>query len=166
MPYMLFNEQQRDVLFRLKSKIDELNILAQWGIPDTGDSTSLMQVFTAAPSYQGSEEPLPESVGCKLCTMLVEAQYRAIAQIAVLRSMHIQDTVPLHLTLVGQGVFKNPPIVMESAFKAVYDTVKKFNVKVYFHGFSELDVTKIRDGFKFTGITLPIINRDDFFQGR
>jgi len=165
MPYKLSNQQQqKNILNGLRRKIDELNILAQWGIPDTGGSIPLMQVFTAAPSYQGNREPPQYSDGHRLCTLLVEAQYRAIAQIAVLRSMHIHKPVPLHLTLVGQGVFNNPQSVMKSAFKAVYDTVEGFNVKVYFHGFSEPDVMKIKNGFEFTGITLPIIDRDDFFR--
>ena len=59
-----------------------------------------------------------------------------MAQLAALRSL-IPGThrVPLHLTLVGQGVFKNPPSVLQNALRVVLDIVQFYNVDVYIHGF-------------------------------
>ena len=90
------------------------------------------------------EPPDPGSYGEKICTVLVEAQYRAIAQIAAMRSLRTKgERVNLHLTLVGQGAFNNPQSVLKSALKAVYETVSYFDVDVFIHGFSDSDVKKI-----------------------
>lgn len=164
MPYQLSYKDQQRILFRLRQNIGDLLILAQWGIPDTGDS-EMLQVFTAAPSYQGeSGPPSPNSPGHGLCTLLVEAQYRAIAQIAALRSVEIGKNVPLHLTLVGQGAFKNPPGVMRDAFQAVYETVNGFDVTVYFHGFNDSDIKTITDNIPAELGTPPIIETREFFN--
>ena len=143
MPWKLPEKEQQVLYLRLCAKISSLAILAQWGFPDVGDY-HLLQIFTAAPSYQDKDIPSPNSYGEKICTLLVEAQYRAVAQLAAMRSVVSKARVPLHLTLVGQGAFNNPPSVMKAAFLAVLATVECFDVDVYVHGYSKEDVKKIR----------------------
>jgi hypothetical protein len=162
MPYKLKADEQMNILQEIHSKISQLNILAEWGIPDICDS-KILHVFTAAPSYQDQPPPPIQSPGQKLCTLLVEAQYRTIAQIAVLRSAEIQTRVPPHLTLVGQGVFNNPPSVIKSAFQAVYDTVNGFDVDVYFHGYGDADMGKVKGNLPTALGKIPILYAATFF---
>ena len=193
MPWRLTNERQAGILAQTNRNIGQLNILAQWGIPDTDaaqklietpndhDTThpedwdeygipntcscKLLQIFTAAPSYQdAAEPPAANSNGHKLCLLLVTSQYRAIAQIAAIRSTHTQDRVPLHLTLVGQGALKNRGSVMVAAFQTVYDTIIGFPVDVYLHGYTADDVTSIRANVPRSLGTLTTMHADAFFS--
>jgi hypothetical protein len=165
MPYRMSLRQQSNFTTLLRNNIRNLNILAQWGFPEVGDQrNSILQVFTAAPSYQDEATPLEGSHAAEICTILVEAQYRAISQIAATRSFMKRTRVPLHLTLVGQGAFNNPPSVMRAALNAVYDTVSRFDVDVYIHGYSKTDVelihrsvpTQMRTDYTF-------MDKDTFF---
>lgn len=146
-------EQKSALLTHLRTNIKDLRILAQWGLPELGASP-LLQVFTAAPSFQeekGDDEAVREalkpeqgSTDEQICTLLVTFQYRAVAQIAALRSSAVAR-IPLHLTLVGQGAFNNPGCAMKSALQAVHDAVKGFNVDVYIHCFNmDNDVINLR----------------------
>jgi len=137
------------LLEKLKTKLLSLRILAQWGFPELGGGHPIMQVFTAAPSYQNIERPAEGSPGAQICDLLVVAQYQAIAQLAVMRSLHTRsERVPLHLTLVGQGAFKNPYSVLNNSLKAVYEIVKNHNIDVYIHSFrGGKELTRIRECF-------------------
>ena len=147
-------EQNSALLTHLRTNIKDLRILAQWGLPELG-AAPLLQVFTAAPSFQEEEgddedlrvalKPAQGSTDEEICTLLVTSQYRAVAQIAALRSLAAQERIPLHLTLVGQGAFNNPGCAVKSALQAVYDVVDGFDVDVYIHCFNmENDVVNLR----------------------
>ena len=68
--------------------------------------------------------PQVTKTGEAICKMLVTAQYRAVAQIAAMRSVTTSESVSLHLTLVGQGAFNNPENVMKEAL----GRLKKYNL--------------------------------------
>jgi hypothetical protein len=163
MPYVASENEQKYMLAMLQRNINSLSVLAQWGLPDVG-AYELLQVFTAAPSYQGNASPEPESFGDQICTLLVSEQYAAVAKIAAMRSVVSSERVPLHLTLVGQGAFNNPPSVMKAAFEAVYSTVRFYDVDVYFHGYSEADVGKIRRGLPGHLNDIELMSAETFFK--
>ena len=138
-----------------------LRILAQTSIPEFG-STPLTQVFTAAPSFQGEAMPVADSLDNAICVALVTAQYRAIAQLAVIQSIRTRKPVNLHLTLVGQGAFNNNEAVLRQALKAARESVEGFNVNVFIHGYSEDDIAKIN---RCAGSAdLQKMTRTDFFR--
>jgi hypothetical protein len=163
MPYEANENEQTCMLAMLRRNIGSLSVLAQWGVSDVG-GVSLLQVFTAAPSYQGRASPDTGSSGEKICNLLVSEQYAAVAKIAAMRSVVSSARVPLHLTLVGQGAFNNPPSVMKAAFDAVYYAVKAYDVDVYFHGFSAADVGKIRAALPQKLVDIELMSRDRFFE--
>lgn len=141
--YTKISKEEKQVIYNhISINLPTLNIFAQWG---KVYKNTILQVFTAAPSYQHrSEKPKIDSLDGKLCEELVTAQYEVIAKIAVMRSMVVNKRVPLHLTLVGQGAFNNPEEVMVKALNKVIEIVRDFNIDVFFHGYSEEDVMKIR----------------------
>jgi len=164
MPYKISDERQGRLLTFIANKIHELSIFAQWGAPDVGEF-SLMQVFTAAPSYQDAARcPVDGSFGEKICALLVVEQYRAVARIAAMRSVRIKARVPLHLTLVGQGAFNNPPSVMKAAFEAVYSTVRDYEVDVFIHGYNDNDVEKITNSVPADMVLGKIMPATEFFS--
>jgi len=152
--YLQLFEFDRDPhgLKGLESKINSfggmLRILPQWGFPELGGGKAMLQVFTAAPSYQGARMPAEGSVGARICNMLVVSQYRAIAQLAVMLSLSLgRGRVPLHLTLVGQGFFQNPPSVLTDSLNAVHEVVDGYNVDVFVHGYSPYDIRLIKTAY-------------------
>ena len=142
-PYILTTSQQRIAYNKIQNNINQLRILPQWGIPDTNSGNKILQIFTAAASYQDNPAPQERSYGENICKILIKKQYTAVAQIAAMRSARTGKRVSLHLTLVGQGAFNNPPSVMKAAFESVYTTVKAYHIDVYFHGFNDKDVLTI-----------------------
>ena len=82
-----------------------------------------------------------------------------------MRSLVSGTRVSLHLTLVGQGAFNNPPSVLASALRAVYETVRYFEVDVYIHGYSNSDVEKIEHSLP-TGVQGVIrkMTKEHFFS--
>jgi hypothetical protein len=120
-----------------KGSIKQLEILPTWVMCESS-MTPQIQVFSAAPSFQNLPSPPHfNSVEGQIANLLVKGQYEAIAKLAVIKSLsNGGEFVPLHLTLVGQGVFKNPKEVMRDAMQAVENAVKGFNVHVYIHIFS------------------------------
>ncbi len=153
---------QTSFLARLRTdEIDTLRIFAQWGIGAFG-AVPMMEVFTAAPSFQGARRPAEGTDAAEICTLLVARQYSAIAALAALRSTLTADRVPLHLTLVGQGAFNNPPSVMTAAFAAVVDRVKTANVDVYFHGYSADSIASIQQAYN--GATLTVMTAQEFYD--
>ena len=152
--YLQLFEFDRDPhgLKELEAKINSfggmLRILPQWGFPELGGGNAMLQVFTAAPSYQGARMPAEGSVGARICNMLVVSQYRAIAQLAVMLSLSLgRGRVPLHLTLVGQGFFQNPPSVLTDSLNAVHEVVDGYNVDVFVHGYSPYDIRLIKTAY-------------------
>lgn len=150
----------------LEASIVNMKIFAQWGIPVNGWDGPLLQIFTAAPSYQDMPGPGPQYTPFEsaICATLVVEQYRAVARIAVMRSRFTRSRVPLHLTLVGQGVFKNPPSVLKEALAAVYETIRLCAVDVYIHGYNDKDIKLIHASLPRDLGQLPVMNTDEFFR--
>lgn len=121
----------------LKDHVNEMNFLSQWARCEGSEMTQL-QVFTAAPSFQGEEinwESNDERTKLlkECCITLVGAQYRALAQSAAIRSAETGENVGLHVNMVGRGAFKNPVDTIPEALKALSDELKDQNVTVYLH---------------------------------
>lgn len=129
----------------IRTNLSKLLILPQWVINESSGNQQL-QVFAAAPSFQGTSQPQISSDDGQMCVLLVSTQYEAIAKLAVIRSLLvIKRPVALHLSLVGQGAYNNPPGVMAHAFTKVAKAVMGFpNVHVYVHGYGAGDQNKIR----------------------
>ena len=125
----------------ITDNIGTLKILAQESNPEFGKGPCI-QVFSAAPSYQGEafqlSPPVEGSAGAQICEILVLAQYMSIAKLAVIKSIaDPSKRVNLHLTAVGQGAFNNPPYLYNKFITAVWEIVKPFNVSVYMHVYGD-----------------------------
>ena len=124
----LFVEKRKDVLKKfskfLKDNIGKLGFNAQWTLCGPHGKRQF-QVFNAAPSFQGYKIDWDKDEGKKkneikqiyreICETLVVPQYKAIAQVACIRSVLTGKKQTLVLTSVGQGWFGNPPSVLEKA---------------------------------------------------
>lgn len=132
------SSDKQALLTHIKANIDKLKVLPQWAICEASGAKQL-QVCCAAPSFQGRAMPEPGSIDDQICQAMVVAQYVATAQLAVLRSRETGQPVPLHLTMVGQGAFKNRPEVIREAMRQVAEVVKDENVQVFVHAFSATD---------------------------
>lgn len=75
------------------------------------------------------------STEAKFCIETLEKQYRAIAKIAVLKSIESGKQVKLHLTFVGRVAFNVPEYVEHECLNAVAEIVNRYNVKVFIHDF-------------------------------
>lgn len=144
--------EKKQLLQELTNNIDKLEILPQHVVCERSGNPQI-QVCTAAPSFQGQATPSATSVENQICALLVIAQYKAIAQLAVIRSREIGKTIPLHLTLVSQGVFNNNPQVIGMAIKAVAEVVKGENVQVIYECFSSSDREKLIQGAQAANTT-------------
>ena len=150
----VFNNTDQKALFEhFQTNIDKLKILAQSAICEASGATQL-QVFSAAPSYQGQAAPASGSYGEKICDLLVSTQYEAIAKLAVIRRVHTDELVNVHLRLVGQGAFNNPASVMKTSLQKVADVVYGHDkVRIYIHAFDNNDAAKViaqKDDAKFS----------------
>ena len=146
--FMLFKINQKDELSQLKnlleSKIEKMEILPQWAIYEATGKVQL-QVLAAAPSYQGAGTPAYLSTEGQICDLLVSTQYEALAKMAVIMSVLMNKEIPVHLTMVGQGVFNNPPEVMKSSLEKVAQVIKGYpKVRVFIHAHSSNEQDKIR----------------------
>ena len=149
--YLNLNAMSREKMDLFAKHVGRIKILPQWAYCEASGSIQLI-VPAAAPSFQGSGAPLPGSLQAHVTREIVAVQYEAIAHLAAIRSMHTSKRVPLHLTLVGQGVFNNPPGVMKEAMKRVYRTLDGYDVDVYVHAFSKDAYDLVRWAFKKAGI--------------
>lgn len=123
----------------LKDNINNLGFNAQWTLCGPQGKRQF-QVFSAAPSFQyhpidwdkdeGQEKNEIKEIYKEICETLVVAQYKAIAQVACIRSVLTDKRQTLVLTSVGQGFFGNPPSVLEKAKELVKKEVKGYNVDV------------------------------------
>ncbi len=168
--YKLTKDEQKRVHEHFAKNIGKLNFLAQ-NVVCEASGKSQLQVFCAAPSFQNESmlavtQPAANSINDLISRLLVVEQYKNAARLAVIRSQETGETVPLHLTLVGQGVFRNSPDIMKEAMEAVADIVKGHNVQLYVHTFNDmiknnLLKTMAGDNPKF-GINQ--ITKDDFYK--
>lgn len=124
----------------MKKNIGKLGFNSQW-VKCEGSGKKQLQVFNAAPSFQGDRSWLkwddksdPRIIIYKeICKDLVIEQYRGIAQVAAIKSCESGKQEELHIYQIGQGAFYNPPEIMKSVFKVIRDELEGFNVKVYLH---------------------------------
>ena len=131
----------------IEANIKNLGILAQWVINESSGVMDI-QVFASAAAYQNSPTggPAPNSLGAQICTILVAAQYEALAKLAVIRSIAINGPVAVHFTLVGASAFKNPAEVRAEGLNRAAQVVKGYpRVKIFVHGFSSKDQNEIRN---------------------
>jgi hypothetical protein len=134
-----FDTKQAAIEYGMISKrISELLILAQDGYDCIGGNL-VTQVFCAAPSFQGRNRPEEGSIQSMICDILIEAQYEAIAKLAVSKSIKTKSVVPLHLTLVGQGAFNNnKSAILKGVLRAMQVLEGHQNkVNAYIHVFEE-----------------------------
>ena len=163
--------QRRQWLDEIVARVARLRILPQW-VECEVSGARMLQVFAAAPSFQGYMRPADGSVEAAICRALVVPQYEAIAKLAVMRSIATGQTVPLHLTLVGQGAFNNPPSIMSDALHAVANIVRGHaNVRVFVHGFTRQScdfVEQICNAAAAAAAAQPVrvvrINKEAFMQ--
>lgn len=140
----------------LNKNINEVKFLSQWVKCERTGSKQL-QVFNAGPSFQ-SPCPKPDwnktdsstKLLKEICEIIVSNGYKAIAQVAAIMSKQIDTPISLHLTLVGQGAFQNPPEVIKSAIKKVKEELKGTNVNVFLHGYSSSDCQKWKEASEKT----------------
>ena len=97
-------------------------------------------VIFGSPSFQGHGidwKKNDERTECfkEICKTLVVAQYKASAQIAVIKSISQNKQIELHVTRVGQSAFGNPKEIMTECLAVIYNTVKNYNVKVILHDY-------------------------------
>ncbi|CAO4834808.1 MAG: hypothetical protein CNLJKLNK_00791 [Holosporales bacterium] len=126
-----YDQNKEELAKLIHGNIDNLETLAQYVVHEDNGVEGI-HVMNFAPSYQGQYEE-KSTAEIQICTDLVATQYEATAMIAVLESIKTGEAVNLHLTLVGQGAFKNPKSVMEEAFKRVAKVVNGFNLNVFVH---------------------------------
>ena len=69
----------------------------------------------------------------KACIKLVEIQYRAMAQAAAIISSENDKNVRLHITMVGHGVFNNPPETVPAALKALKEELQGVDATVFLY---------------------------------
>lgn len=144
MQYQMSSSETESFNESLSQNIENLEILPQWAMCEPTGAWQL-QVFAAAPSFQGASTPKEGSEGEKLCAILVAAQYEAIAKLAVIMSVKMNKVVPLHLTMVGQGAFRNPPSVIKVALAKVAAVIKGYpRVQVYIHAFTDKGEETVR----------------------
>jgi len=146
-----------------RSHVGNLAMLAQQGRSVFGPQ--IVQVFAAAPSFQGETMPKFGSAVGKICDVLVSHQYGALGKLAALHSKNTSRHVPLHVSLVGQGAFNNPREVMSNSFESLLSAVQGFDVSVYFHGYGKQDVEIILGVLKELGKkNVEVKTSQDFFK--
>jgi hypothetical protein len=161
------DDEKKALHEHIKNTIENMAILPQWVINEAGGIKNI-QVFAAAPSYQGHKNvaPLASSEEGHLVRLLVKVQYEAIAKMAVIRSILTNKEVNVHLTRVGQGAFENPPETMGDAFSEVAQAVRGYDrVFVYIHGFDQDQTDKNKAQIdKKKLISYTELDRDSFFK--
>ena len=138
----------------IRNNTGEIKFLSQW-IKCEGSGKTQLQVFCSAPSFQNvcinwNSNDIKTSLFKDICTDLVVMQYKAIAQAAAIRAEEQRGTpVSLHLTLVGQGAFNNPPEIIAKSIKTVRQQLLRKNVKVYLHGWNQEDCNKWQQAINY-----------------
>lgn len=115
-----------------------MKVLMQW-VKCEGTGKKQLQFFTAAPSFQGYSKTIWNvksnlmNLRRQACVKLVEIQYRAMAQAAAIMAAESGKSVRLHVTMVGHGVFNNPPETVPVALKALKEELSGVDATVFLH---------------------------------
>ncbi len=130
----------------LKNNIGEFKFLSQW-VKCERTGKKQLQVFSAAPSFQGdyvdwNANDEKTNLLKEICDIIVSNEYESIAKVAAIRAHETGKSVSLHLTLVGQGAFNNPPEVIKNCIQKVKKELENADVKVYLHGYNKKDCQK------------------------
>jgi hypothetical protein len=157
-------KEKEKILQKITKNIGKLEILAQKSKPELGNGIVLTQVFSAAPSFQGYRRPLKNSLDDKFCMLLVPLQYACIAKLAAIQSIATGKRVNIHLTLIGQGVFKNRQEVINSAMAEIYKYIDGFNINVYIHAFTDFDASIAKQSLKNNNIFYSEMTNEEFFR--
>ncbi len=131
-------QEQASVEF-LKAHLDRLRVNVERINPELNPNKSMIQVIAfafalgnyASPGFNRPVEytALQQGQLNVACSLLLNAQYRLIADIAIIEARnHPSKRIPLVLTLVGGGVFGNAPGAVDSAVAAAIRRVQKSNV--------------------------------------
>lgn len=134
-------KDMREFLSFLDHRIDDMKVLMQW-VRCEGSGKTQLQFFTAAPAfvsgyYDGMWDKTDEMTELRkrACVKLVEAQYRAMAQMACIRADETGKNVKMHVSMVGCGAFNNPRETIVPALKAMRDELRGHDVTVFLHSF-------------------------------
>jgi len=164
-PWKIHDGKEKEkILQKITKNIGKLEILAQKSKPELGNGIVLTQVFSAAPSFQGYRRPLKNSLDDKFCMLLVPLQYACIAKLAAIQSIATGKRVNIHLTLIGQGVFKNRQEVINSAMAEIYKYIDGFNINVYIHAFTDFDASIAKQSLKNNNIFYSEMTNEEFFR--
>ena len=146
--------------------VGEIQLNVQPIIVD-GTKNKAIQVLNAALAlgpYDTDRERRTEAgnfYNNKISTLLLKAQYEAVAAVAVIEARKkLTQRIPLCLTIVGGGVFMNPPAAIKEAINSACNMVEESGVKnidiclsAYQHG--EADAYKTAHFEK-----APVLNQD------
>ena len=162
--FKLAPSEQAALLKHIEANIQKLAILPHW-VKNEASGVKQFQVFSAAPSYQGHKAPTPESDEGKITSLLIAAQFEALAKLAVIRSLLTQKPVTLHLARVGQGAFNNPPEALNHGLKRVAEVVKNYpDVHTYVHGFSDSATDANIKASDLNLVNISHMNSAEFFN--
>jgi len=165
MPWKIRDEKEKEkILQQLTKNQGKLEILAQKSKPQLGNGISFTQVFSAAPSFQGYRRPLKNSLDDKFCMLLVPLQYACIAKLAAIQSIATGKRVNIHLTLIGQGVFKNRQEIINLAMAEIYKYINGFNINIYIHAFKDFDIKIAKQSLKNNNIFYSEMTNEEFFR--
>jgi len=165
MPWKIRDGTEKEkILQKMTENKGKLEILAQRSKPQLGNGIFFTQVFTAAPSFQGYRTPVKNSLDDKFCMLLVPLQYACIAKLAAIQSIATGKRVNIHLTLIGQGVFKNRLEVINSAMAEIYKYINGFNINIYIHAFKDFDIKIAKQSLKNNNIFYSEMTNEEFFR--
>jgi hypothetical protein len=165
MPWKIRDGKEKEkILEKITKNKGKLEILAQKSKPELGNGLLFTQVFTAAPSFQGNHIPIKNSLDDKFCMILVPLQYACIAKLAAIQSVATEKRVNIHLTLIGQGFFKNRKEVMNLAMSEFYKYINGYNINVYVHTFKDSDINIVKESLKNNNIFYSEMTNEEFFR--
>lgn len=146
--------------------VGKLLLMPMWCRPElvAKQNHLVIQVPTAAPPTNAYGNSGTNETQQTIAHLLVGSQYRALAQMAAIKSVATKRQVALHLTFLGQGVFHNDAEVFMSAIEEVCDALQGFNVRVFLHAYGLKDVSLGQQAFKRAGVEYENMTSAEFLQ--